>query len=187
MAITQYTLTRSGHVTTVRVTSDLAGGPIYFHWYLDGQYCGRSTVPEHTLYLDAGDQASVVAIDTLDSDFDVHENAPAGWPARETLWWVRSLADAVEYYRIDQQVDGGAWSVLGYVPAVPGQWAYEYLTPRLVDLSTYAWRIVPVDTAGNEGTPLELPARRMVRRPDAPDFTITYNQSETTVTFSESV
>jgi hypothetical protein len=56
------------------------------------------------------------------------------------------------------------------VRAVAGQWSYSWATGRLTDLTQYAWRIVPVDGDGNDGTPLALPLETIVRVPDAPSF-----------------
>ena len=117
----------------------------------------------------------------IDADYD----DGSGYPARKTLWWVRSLATDVDHYRIDQQEDGGAWEMIGRVWPVLGQWSYRHTTDRLTDLATYSWRILPVDAAGNVcASPLEIGPEKAVRTPDAPDFDATFNAVGTTVTFS---
>lgn len=103
----------------------------------------------------------------------------------KTIWWVRSLASDVAEYRVEQQKDGGAWTVVATVPAIAGRWTYQQITDQLVDLASYAWRVVPVDTAGTDGTPIVIPAERVVRTPDAPDFTVSYDAGTQRVTFSE--
>lgn len=188
MAITSLTAQRSDGATTVTAVSNLspgAGESIRFHWYVDGVYVGVTFSGTRTFALEAGDQARVEVVDTLDPEFDPIGGAPEAWPARRKLWWIRSTAADVDHYRVEQQADGGDWSLIGIVPDRPAAWSYDFLTPRLDDLTTYAWRIVPVDAAGNEGTPLDLGSEDVVRTPDAPAFTATYNAGPATVTIDE--
>lgn len=180
MSITAYTAVPIEDAVRVEVTSDLAG-TVRYHWYADGMYQGMTYEPWRLFRPEEGEQLRVEVLDTTDEDFDPLTNAPAGYPARRTLWWVRSLDADVEYYRIDQQQDGGAWAEVATVDAVAGQWDYQWTTARLDDLSDYAWRIVPVDAAGNDGTALAIAAERIVRTPDAPDFTLSLAGGAVTV------
>jgi len=183
VAITAYNSTRLGNLTTVEVTNDLSG-TVYFHWYLDGCYQGQTTAASWTFYLPTGDQARVECLDTTDADFDPVAGAPDAYPPRRTLWWVRSQAADVDHYRVEQKKDAGDWSTIARALPEPTQWAFTLLTGRLDDLATYQWRVVPVDRAGNDGTPITLDAHKVVRTPDAPDFSISYNSGTTKVTFS---
>ena len=183
MSITAYSQVRIGNVTRVTVTSDLSA-PIYYHWYLNGSWSGVTTGPGKSFHLGDGDQARIEAIDTNDPAYDGIANAPDGWPARRTIWWCRSVDSDVVRYRVEQQKDGGDWSTLGTVQAVAGQWPYSLLTGRLDDLATYAWRVYPVDAAGNDGTALTLDSEKIVRTPDGPDFAIAFDDGTTKVTFS---
>jgi len=184
MAITAYTLTRLGEVTTVTVTSDLAG-TIYYHWYTDGCYVGGGQSASRSFYLGLSDQTRVEVVDTNDADFDPVAGAPAGWPARRTLWWVRSIEADVASYRVEQKLGAGDWSTLAIVHDRPEAWDYAVMTDRLDDLSDYTWRVVPVDAAGNDGTPFTIGPEQIVRTPDAPNFTITFDAGTTKVTFAE--
>ncbi len=184
MAISSVTQTRSGNVTTVIVVSTLTG-TVYYHWYLDGSYLGVTQSPSRTLYIDHEDMGRLDVLDTNDADFDPIENAPDEFPARRNLFFVRSVDVDVVKYRIEQQVDGGAWETAGYVQHDSSRWSYLFLTDRLDDLSDYAWRVVPIDAAGNEGTALTLAAERIVRRPDAPEFVATFDDGTTEVLFEE--
>lgn len=177
MSITGYTQQRIGGITTVAVTSDLVG-TIYYHWFVDGQHVASGTAAEHTFFLSAGDRSVVEVVDTLDAAADPLALAPAGWPARRTLWWCRALDGdlAIAKYRIDQSRAGGTWTALGTLFAEPDRWDYSFVTDRLDDLTQYAWRIVPIDTAGNDGAALYLPAETIVRTPDPPRFTITLDE-----------
>ena len=105
--------------------------------------------------------------------------------SRKTLWWIRSLASDVDHYRIDQSVDGGAWEELATVRVINDQWAYQYTTGPLTDLATYTWRIVPVDTAGSDGTPKTVGPEKIVRTPDAPAFEVSFDADTRKVTFTE--
>lgn len=165
--ITSYLTTRIADVTVVRVTSDLAG-TVYYHWYAEGEYLGRTTDPERAFQLAENEQLRVEVLDTTDADYDTVANAPAGYPARRTLAWLRSIDADAAWYRVDQQQDSGDWTEIARVPAEAGRWEYRLETDRLEDLATYTWRIVPLDTAGNEGTAVTIGPERVVRRPDAP-------------------
>ena len=184
MSITAYRQNRLGQATRVTVTSDLAG-TVYYHWYLDGSWIASTRAAERLFVLPPDDQARVEVIDTTDADFDPLANAPAGFPARRTLWWLRSLDLDAERYRVEQKVGSDAWSELAEVVPLPTQWSMEYLTPRLDDLSVYRWRITPVDAAGNDGTARLIGPEKIVRRPDAPRFTISFDEGTTRVTFTE--
>ena len=91
----------------------------------------------------------------------------------------------MSYYRVEQKLGAGDWETLRIVPQVADQWAYSLLTDRLDDLSSYTWRVIPVDAAGNDGTAITIGAELIVRTPDAPDFTATFDSGTTKVTFDE--
>lgn len=182
MAITSITQTRHGVQTIVTAASDLAG-TVYLHWYLDGVLVASGTSTRRAFTVVAGDRIRVDVVDTTDPNFDPIANAPAGYAARRRLWWLTSLDADVLHYRVEQQKDGGTWSTVATVPH-DGRWAYTLVTARLVDLASYAWRIVPVDRAGNDGTILTIGPQTIVRTPDAPNFTATFDPATTKVTFA---
>ncbi len=183
MTITNYQVTQTGGITTVTVTSDLAGD-IWFAWYVDGAWVATTRARVRSFRLPPGDRARVDVQDTNDAAYDPIANAPEGFPARRTLWWCRSLAVDVAKYRIDVSVDGGAYAVADYVLA-DDRWEYFYTTNRLIDLATYTWRIVPVDTLGNDGTYATEGPVQIVRTPDAPAYAIAFDEGTTKVTISE--
>lgn len=182
MAITSYSQTRIGDLVTVTVVSDLSG-TIYYHWYSAGAYIGETTVPTRTFLLSADEQLVIDVNDTNDAAYDAIANAPVRYPATRSLWWIRSIVDSVVHYRIEQQRDGGDWTTIATIRQ-DNSWSYKFETPVLDDLTDYAWRIVPVDAAGNDGPMLTFATERIVRTPDAPRFTVSFDEGTTYVTFA---
>jgi len=167
---------------TVSVTSSLTA-PVYFFWYLDGAFAGMTGSGSKVFILPQGDQSVVDVLDSADPDFDYIANAPTQYPARRTLVFIRSADAATARYRIDQQAGGGAWEIIGFVAQETGRWQYTFVTGRLDDLTLYAWRVVPLDSAGNAGTAVTIAQELIVRSPDAPNFTATL-QVSTRVAFA---
>lgn len=182
VAATSITQSRSGNVTTATATTSLTG-TVYYFWYLDGLYVGEGG-PTRTFALSPTEQARIEALASNSPDFDPIANAPAAWPARRMLVFTRSIDPNVVRYRIEQQRAAGAWSLIGTVQHDPRRWIYQFLTPRLDDLTQYAWRITPLDAAGQAGSIISLPAELIVRAPDAPSFTLTFNSGTAKITFS---
>ena len=173
---------RIGEVTQVAVASSLPG-VVWYCWYFDGAYAGKTAGPTKTFRVAAGGQFRLSVLATDQADFDPVQNAPDGFPSRWTLWWVRSLAVDAARYKIEQKEGDGDWTLLAQIAARPGQWDYTLLTERLKDLTAYTWRVTPIDAAGNEGTPLVIGPETIVRWPDAPAFTAQFNPQGRTVSF----
>jgi hypothetical protein len=176
---------RWGTSTIIVTAVSSLSGNVYYHWYLDGQYiASRLNVNTITVRLAPGDQGRIECRDTNDATFDPVLNAPIGHPASRTLYWPRSMDADVSYYRIEQNAAGAGWVAIGQVGHTAYTWQYQFQTSRLTDLVSYQWRVIPVDTAGNDGTPVTLDAEIIVRTPDAPDFSISWSAITTKVTFS---
>ncbi len=192
MSITSLTSARSGNTTTLTAVSSLtppsSPGAIYFHWYLDGSYVGVSssgtTTGVRTFVVPPTEQVHVDVLDTIDPDFDPIANAPAGFPAVRTLAWIRSVGATVASYRLEQSISGGAWSSIGTASDDPRRWEFTFLTAALNDLTQYGFRAVPVDVYGNDGTPVTLAAELIVRTPNAPAFTATFDAGTSKVTLA---
>jgi len=183
VSITNYSVVRLGGITEVTVTSDLSG-TIYYHWYRYGNYLGMSTAATWSFYLTEGEQARVECIDTNDADFDAVAGAPTDYPPTRTIWWTASTDSDVDKYRVEQNKAAAGWETIGTIYHEQTRWEYELETEALDDLTSYQFRVVPVDQAGNDGTALTLAAEKIVRRPDSPDFTISFDEGTTKVTFS---
>ena len=182
--ITAYAQTKSRSYTTVTVTSDLSG-TVFYLWYKDGAFVARTSSPSYTFVLETGDQARIECVDTNDGDADPILLAPEGYPARRTIYWIRSVATDVDYYLVQQKKDAGDWTTVARIPHDDSLWSYSWMSGRLDDLATYQFQIIPVDLAGNQGTALELNAEKIVRTPNAPDFDISFDADTDKVTFSE--
>jgi hypothetical protein len=135
--------------------------------------------------LQPNEQIQIEVIDTNDPDFDPIANAPAGYPARRSIFWIRSTDADVAHYRLEQRKDAGTWSTVANRYDRAGKWAYILQTGILVDLASYEWRIIPVDHAGNDGDSISLAAETIVRTPDAPNFALAFDEITRRVTFSE--
>jgi hypothetical protein len=173
--------TQIGNIVTVTVVSSLSA-PVYYFWYLDGNFVNETQTP--TMVFVPSAQTIITCIDSNDPGFDPIANAPAGFPATRTLFFVRSLDPNIGSYLLQQSENSGAWETIATVHDDPGTWSYQVTTGELDDLSQYAWQVVPVDIYGNTGTPTALANELIVRTPDAPDFTFTFEQGSDQVLFS---
>ena len=178
-----YEIIRLGDTVQVTVSMFLSGIR-WFYWYIDGAYTGKTTGPTKTFQIPAGEQFRLDVIPTDQEDFDPIANAPAGYSSRRTLWWVRSLSADTAYYRVDQSMDGGEWTTLALLPIETNQWDYSIITDRLDDLAEYTWRVVAIDAAGNESEPLLIGPEIVIRTPDAPNFSVFFDDETDMVTFA---
>lgn len=170
--ITAFTAARTGE-GSLRLSwaSDLPDPTFYL--YRDGR-----------LELSTTETTTVVAVDPADSPtFDVFDDpADAPTPAcpdRLTLAWYATPATAS--YRIEQ-FDGGGWAAAGDVPD-DGSGYYTWDTGRLADGVVHSFRVVPVGTNGNDGTPRQFSAL-VARVPDAPAVAMTYSAATGRVTIA---
>jgi len=184
VSITSYSQERVGPITIVTVVSDLTG-LVYYHWYLDGSYVATTTAPTYTFSLEVGDQVRIEAIDTNDPEFDPIAGAPPVYGARKSLWWTRSGSPDAVHYRVVQVDQFLTQTIIAEVDALDEQWSFSVQTPRLIDGTLYEWWVYPYDKAGNQGTRVEIePLAAVLRVPDAPRFTATYNGGTQRVAFA---
>ncbi|QDU61230.1 hypothetical protein Pan216_20840 [Planctomycetes bacterium Pan216] len=103
------------------------------------------------------------------------------FPGRLTLAW-QAVTGATRY-RVDEYVDS-EWTERQTI-ASTGETSYTWVSRWLEDSASHQFRVVPLDNAGNEGSAQTF-AALMVRHPDAPNVTYTYNGSATpTLTITE--
>jgi hypothetical protein len=183
-ASVSYQIIRIGETTQVTVTA-LLPNVVWYCWYVDGAYVGKTSGPTKSFQVPAGEQFRLEVVPADQADFDPIANAPAGYPSRRTLWWVRSLSIDAANYRIDQREGAGDWTTIALVPQEAGKWDYSVITDRLEDLTEYTWRIVALDAAGNEADPLVIGPETIVRTPDATNFTAEFEAETQTIEFAD--
>lgn len=151
--------------TAVRIkfTSD-ASTPVTFRVFVMGllatTFVSSDGYGQFDLAVGEGEQPYVQVIDD-----DVSREDYA-FPGSMTLAW-QAKAGAVSY-RVDEWV-ASEWIERETV-ADRGEGAFVHLTHWLDDATTYQWRVVPIDSTGNDGTALEFEFT-FVRHPDVPDVT----------------
>jgi hypothetical protein len=184
IASVTYSTVQIDDVTEVTVATSMTD-VVYYCWYVDDAYVGKTASPTRSFQVESGEHLRVTCIPTDDEDFDPVQNAPDGFPGKRTLWWCRSLDSAVAQYRIDQKSGDGDWAELATLSAVDGQWAYSFTTDTLDDCTSYTWRVVPINADGVEGTALTIGPETIIRYPDAPDFSATFDANSQTLAFAE--
>lgn len=182
MAITSLTARRLGRLTVVTAVSGLSG-TVYFHCYVDGTWIGQNTTGVFYITLDTNEQAQIDVQDTTSATYDYIANAPTVYSAKRSLFWTASADADISYYLIEQNKDAAGWTEIGRVYD-NGIWSFAFLTLKLTDLASYQFRITPVDLAGNSGTAKTLSAETIVRVPEAPSFTISFDDGTDKVTYT---
>jgi len=172
-----------GGTATIAAKSWLRG-PLWFYWWVNGVYYGRTTSGRLTLRPEAGERLTVEVFDTRDPEFDRTTFISRCAPARRTLQWLRSTAAAAASYLVEQRIGGGGWTKIARVPANSSTWLYTWRTEPLADLTLYAWRVTALDAAGNPGSHKVISPEIIVRTPDAPAWSVTLNSGTRKVTIS---
>ena len=163
--------------------SSIFKNPFYV-WYQDGAYY-RTTREKYCVFRYVpGKQSRVDCIDTTDENFDVIANAPENHSPIRTIYWIRSLSDDVDYYIVEFNKAGAGWEELGQVDHDESKWEYSLETDRLDDLTEYEFRVTPYDDHDNPGTARTISSEKIVRYPDAPDFSVSYSDSTNKISWS---
>jgi len=159
------------HSVLLRWSSDRTP-PVTFRLYREGRKIYEVTSADGTgefvLAVADGDQPFVEVLDVACA------NPSLAFPGRFTLVWL-SVSGAASY-RIDEYVSA-AWTTRQTITA-DGSSSYRWQSRWLEDSQQHQFRVVPISTAGNGGTPTTITAL-MVRHPDAPSVTYAYNGSAT--------
>lgn len=132
--------------------------PDGYRIYRNGAQVGDiTTVESLTVSLQPGES---LVLEVLD---EAGQQPATAFPNRFTLGW-KPVAAAREY-RVEEYVSG-SWTARKVVPE-DGSAFYRWESRHLEDDTTHQFRVVPVGTNGNDGTPLSFSAL-MVRYPDPP-------------------
>lgn len=142
--------------------------PTYYE-YVDGVLMNVSTSTTRDLWLAPGE---VVQFEVLDSPSVMPQPA---YPSRAWLSWYADTLEPAASYRIEELIDA-EWVTAGTVFPGVGQTYFTWLSRVLEDDNVHHFRIVPVAFNKEEGLPLRLVVP-MVRRPDPPAWSGTYDDN----------
>lgn len=102
------------------------------------------------------------------------------YPGRVKLNWL--TVTGAEKYRIQKFVSS-TWENVGEAPE-DGLGAFNFATDWLSDSTVHKFRMVPIDAAGNLGTPFEHEFL-MVRHPDVPNVSYSYDSETGKITVTQ--
>lgn len=155
----------------LRWVSD-AGSGVLFRVYRDGLLVAQTQQTECIVAIAPGTSPVFEVLDDPDAE------PSDGFPPFVTLQWAQTRDTA--QYRVEEFISGN-WTTLAVIPeedAAYNRWSSEPLD----DGSTHDYRVVPVGTNGNDGTPVTF-AVLIVRVPDPPNFTMSYFSGAHLLTF----
>lgn len=144
-----------------------------FYVYRDGVLILTTPATSAIVFVPVGDSPVYEVLD------DPGATPTAAFPGYMILAWYASAGSAS--YRIDQLI-GASWTPLITIDDL-GQGTFQYRTATLPDGQTSQFRVVPIGTNGNAGTPTAF-ASLIVRHPDPPNVTMAFNAVGATVTIS---
>lgn len=150
-------------------TSNLSD-PTYYVW-VNGVLVGETLETEWLVSVGLGDQVQFSVFD------DSSSVPPEYYPAQAKLRWLGR--DGSSVFRVEQKVSG-EWELIGLPPFRLSN-VYQHVTGPLDDVTTYEFRVVPVDEDGRLGTTLDF-ALEMVRYPDSPEQTMQFTGGELAIT-----
>lgn len=148
-------------------SSDLGGTPT-FYMYRDGQLIEASNRTWVQVELQPNE---TVQFDILD---DVDALPAQAWPSRALLTWY--AVDGAAKYRVQEYV-GATWTQRALLDAA-GKGYFRWESRVLEDGQVHQFRVAPVSESGIDGVAREF-SFEMIRRPDVPAMTQTYNDDGT--------
>ena len=143
-----------------------------FYIYQDGILSSTTQATSGIFNITAGAQLLVEILD------DPNQVPTAVYSGVVQIGWYQTPATAS--YKIEQW-SGTAWTAIASIADV-GNWWNAWTSPLLPDCQPYQFRVTPIGTNGNPGTPQTFNGF-MVRIPDAPAGTFTLN-TDSTVTIT---
>lgn len=170
MAITSVAYTQSGPGTFVFTYASNLADPTFYIW-VNGDLVAETLETSYEVSVPIGDQLQFDVFDDPDDEPTDY------YPTRLTLRW--EGRDGANTYRVDQYT-GGQWVAKSIHPHRVSN-LYHYVTGVLDDVTTYQFRVVPIDAEGRSGTALSFTAE-MVRYPDEPAQTMTFTAGELVIT-----
>lgn len=168
MSVTIETVQAAGpNQVMVRWSSDLTN-PLYRIWR-GGVRIDVTRRNWGVFALDGGDARDIVIADD--------SAVPSGTAEKHAvLLWDAVAATAA--YRVEQSIDA-AWVTLHEV-ADDGRQLYQWRTPLLPAGTATSFRVTPIGTNGNDGTPV-TPTVTLAGQPDPPEVAATYDLGTMTI------
>lgn len=162
MTIQNLTRIQTGPYTFRFTYGSTLTSPTYYR-YINGELVDSTTAEFFEVTIEPGE---TIQFSVFDDPDDV---PPTAYCGRVRLQW-RTVDGATEY--LIQHYEGGAWVTKGTVEDEQGATDLSYLTGMQDDDTVHQFQIVPVGV--NEGTPRTI-SILVVRHPDAPDASYSYN------------
>jgi len=165
MAATITSITKTGYSSWLFTWT---GTEPFYVWrdgvlVLDG-VSDTETIIEGT---DAEEPPAIQVLDSTETD----DPLTVAYPPFGLLQWRGDAA--VSYYRVDRYV-GAAWVTYITVGESGDGGYYSAKTPALVDAVAAQWRIIAVDSVGNESEPLPF-TFSITKHPDPPVIDMSYS------------
>jgi len=160
---------------TYLIKWEAVGSPPY-RIFLDGVHVATTYsrnsdgVSSFVLFVENDDEVRIVEV--LD---DPNAEPTAVNPQRFELSW--TPVDDAASYRLEKYVDG-AWAREEEIVADAALSVYRAVSVTLDDDTSHQYRVVPVGTNGNDGTPVAV-TKHMIRHPDPPQVTVAVNVDRT--------
>ena len=155
-------------------TSDLPGATFYV--YRDGVLIATTTGGSIIVTVEAGETPLIEVYD------DASTSPMESHPGRIMLAWCASSGSPeVNYYRVDEYI-GAAWVERARLRD-DGRGYFTWRSRQLEDCTSHQFRIVPVGDNANEGA-ADTRTILMVRHPDPPEVSYTWDSGTRTITVS---
>lgn len=173
-----------GGWSCINLTTNLDNYPsrVFWHWWVDGRYAGVTHARKRAFRTPPGRTTMVEVKPTRYRTYRGSDRNIDPLAGEVTLQF--QAADDADSYLVQYQPSGGDWTTFAIMQD-DGRWCYSVRTPQLDDDTEYSFRVVPRDSAQNEGSALSLGTHRVVRYPDPIEADVTWNEGSDTFTFDE--
>lgn len=160
--------------------ADPADDKLLFYVYQDGRQVARTQATEWMFHVEQGASSRIEIFDT-DPEASGAGGISDAWPGRMHLAWKN--VEGATSYRVEEFV-ASVWTARRTIADDGNKPNFGFISRFLEDVTIHQFRVIPIAANGLEGTARTFSAL-MVRHPDQPVTTKTYNGSGTpTVTIA---
>jgi hypothetical protein len=153
--------------------SSSLGAGTHFWVNLNGEWVAED-VPITSMVV-VLDSSGIADLDVVDAEPNVNDPI---YPNRARIAWYGGTG--IASYRVEEYV--GSWTARRTIQAEDLDF-FVFESRILEDVTTHQFRVIPIGADDNEGTALTFDVF-MVRRPDAPDVSLSYSSGTGLVTVS---